>query len=152
MKEFLERAVELSKESFQQGRFPAGAVLVKNGEIVGEGVSGLYPHIHIHAETRLIDDAMLKYNSQLTGFELFTSLEPCLMCLGKAYWSGIRKITYVLAKEDVNQDLAYETKLSTDEVITKLNDGMQLIQDRIYFESALAIYKEWESSINKGSN
>jgi len=152
MTDFLKRAVELSKKSFQQGRFPAGAVLVRNEEIVGEGISGLYPHIHIHAETQLIDEAMIKYEAQLENFELFTSMEPCLMCLGKAYWSGIRKVTYVLAKENVNQDLAYETKLSTNEITDKLNDGMQLIQDKTHFDTALTIYKEWELSINKASN
>lgn len=147
MNKFLKRAIELSKESFLKGRFPAGAVLVANGEIVGEGISGIYPHIHIHAETQLIDDAMAKYNAQLEGFELFTSMEPCMMCLGKAYWSGIRKITYVLAKEDVDQDLAYETKLSTSEMISKLNGGMKLIQDKTYYEEAMKYYKEWETKV-----
>lgn len=145
MKEFLKKAVEMSKESFEKGRFPAGAVLVKDNKTVGTGISGLYPHIHIHAETGLIDEAMRTNNAQLEGYELYTSMEPCLMCLGKAYWSGIRKITYVLAKEDVDQSLAYETKLTTSQISESLNDGMFLIQDKTLFEEALAIYKEWES-------
>jgi tRNA(Arg) A34 adenosine deaminase TadA len=149
MNTFLKKAVEQSKESFEKGRFPAGAVLVRDGEVVGTGISGLYPHIHIHAETMLIDAAMTKYNEQLKGFELFASLEPCMMCLGKAYWAGIRKITYVLAKEDVNQDFAYENKLTTHEITSKLNDGMTLVQDKTLFNEALAIYKEWEQKLRK---
>lgn len=144
MSNFLKKAVELSKESYEQGRFPAGAVLVKDNQIIGTGISGLFPKIHIHAETQLIDEAMEKCNMQLEGFELFTSLEPCLMCLGKAYWAGIRKITYVLAKEDVDQQLAYETTLSTTDLTSKLNNGMKLIQDGTYSDDALSIYKEWE--------
>lgn len=126
---------------------------MKGNEIIGTGISGLYPHIHIHAETQLIDAAMIKYNTQLVGFELFTSMEPCMMCLGKAYWAGIRKITYVLAKEDVNQELAYETKLTTSELTSKLNGGMTLIQDKTLFVDALKIYTDWEATLNaKSSN
>ena len=146
MLEFLTKAVALSRESFQQGRFPAGAVLVKDGKVIATGISGLYPHIHIHAETKVIDDAMKIYNAQLEGFELVTSMEPCMMCLGKAYWAGIRKITYVLAKEDVNQDLAYETNIPTVQIQESLNDGMELIQDRSLHTEALEIYKLWESA------
>jgi len=120
---------------------------VRDGEIIGTGISGLYPHIHMHAETKLIDGAMAKYNAQLEGFELFTSMEPCMMCLGKAYWAGIRKITYVLAKEDVNQDLAYETKLTTQEITSKLNDGMTLVQDKTHHEEAMKVYKLWELAL-----
>ena len=146
---FLQVAVNASLKSFEKGRFPAGAVLVKGDEVVGTGISGLYPHIHIHAETQLIDEAMAKSNEQLKGFELFTSMEPCMMCLGKAYWAGIRKITYVLAKEDVNQELAYENKLTTQEITSKLNDGMTLVQDKTLFNEALAIYKDWEEKLGK---
>ena len=142
-------AIELSNDSFEKGRFPAGAVLVKGNEIIGTEISGLYPHIHIHAETKLIDEAMEKYDSQLDGFELFTSMEPCMMCLGKAYWSGIRKITYVLAKEDVDQELAYESKLTTSDITAKLNNGMTLVQDKTLHAEALHIYKLWEDSIHK---
>jgi tRNA(Arg) A34 adenosine deaminase TadA len=149
MNKYLTRAVELSNESFEKGRFPAGAVLVKDDEIIGEGISGLYPHIHIHAETQLIDDAMAKYNAQLKGYELYTSMEPCMMCLGKAYWSGIRKITYVLAKEDVDQELAYENKLPTETIKQSLNSGIQLEQDATLHKAALDIYKTWETKIKK---
>ena len=87
---------------------------------------------------------MKEYNKQLEGYELFTSLEPCLMCLGKAYWSGIRKITYVLAKEDVDQKLAYESTLPTQQIVTSLNDGLVLTQDSELFDDAIKIYKLWE--------
>lgn len=148
MSAFIKKAVELSKESFEKGRFPAGAVLVKDGKVIGTGISGLYPHIHIHAETRLIDEAMSTYNAQLEGFELFTSMEPCMMCLGKAYWAGVRKITFVLAKEDVNQDLAYETKFTTQEISSKLNNSMTLTQDKTFYEEALKVYKLWEAKLS----
>jgi guanine deaminase len=146
--DFLKRAVELSKESFEKGRFPAGAVLVKDGNIVGTGISGLYPKIHIHAETRLIDEAMEKQNTQLEDFELYTSLEPCMMCLGKAYWSGIKKITYILSRQDVDHTLAYETSHSSDEMQSRLNNDIELVQNKTYSKEALEIYRIWEEKIN----
>ena len=66
------------------------------------------------------------------------------MCIGKAYWSGIRKITYVLAKEDVDQKLAYESTLPTQQIVTSLNDGLVLTQDSELFDDAIKIYKLWE--------
>lgn len=148
MNEFLKKAVELSRKSFDEGRFPAGALLVKDGVVIGEGISGLYPKIHIHAETRLIDVEMEKTNSQLEGYELYTSMEPCMMCLGKAYWSGIKKITYVIAREDVDKNLAYETDHSTKDMVDHLNNDLVLVQDKTYYDEALKIYKEWEEKIN----
>ena len=149
-KDFLKKAVELSKESFQQGRFPSGAVLARNSEIIDTAISGLYPHIHFHAETMLIDEAMVKYNKQLEDFELYTSMEPCIMCLGKMYWSGINKIAYVLSRKDVDEAIAYEGKHSTKEIISKFNRPIKLVQDKTYYKEALEIYKKWESGFRVG--
>ena len=84
--DFLKKAIELSKESLEQGKFPAGAVIVKGNKIVGTETSSAYPHQHLHAETKLIDKTMAEVNDQLGEYKLYTSLAPCLMCLGKIYW------------------------------------------------------------------
>lgn len=144
MNNFLKIAVKMSKESLEKGRFPAGAALVKNGELIETAISGLYPHIHMHAETQLIDEAMKKYNAQLTDFEIYTSMEPCMMCLGKAYWAGIRKITYVLSRRDVDITKAYESNLTTQQITASLNDNMKLIQDKELSQEAMEIYKGWK--------
>lgn len=143
-KNFIKKSVELSKESLEQGKFPAGAVIVKENKIVGTETSSVYPHQHLHAETKLIDKVMAKTNQQLEEYELYTSLAPCLMCLGKIYWSGIKKVYYVLSREDVDLKLSYEGPHDFEDIVKKLNRKIEFIQDKTYFDEALEIYNKWE--------
>lgn len=143
-KNFLKKAIELSKDSLEQGKFPAGAVIVKGNEIVGTETSSAYPHQHLHAETKLIDKVMAETNQQLEKYELYTSLAPCLMCLGKIYWSGIKKVYYVLSREDVDLKLSYEGPHDFEDIVRKLNRKIEFIQDKTYFDEALKIYKSWK--------
>lgn len=146
-KDFVKKAVELSDESLKQGKFPAGAVIAKGNKIVGTETSSAYPHQHLHAETKLIDKVMAETNDQLGEYELYTSLAPCLMCLGKIYWSGIKKVYYVLSREDVDLKLSYEGPHDFEGIVKKLNRKIEFIQDKIYFDEALEIYRKWEKSI-----
>lgn len=144
---FLKRTVELSKESFNKGKFPAGAVLVKDGKIVATETSSAYPHQHLHAETKIIDKVMLETDAQLEDYELYTSLAPCLMCFGKIYWSGISRVYFVLSREDVDIEMSYEGDHDFERIKTKTNREIEFVQDKTFFNEALAVYKEWESNI-----
>ena len=146
-KDFLKQAVELSENSLQLGKFPAGAILTKDGEIVAKETSSAYPHQHLHAETKIIDKVMADTNGQLDEYELYTSLAPCLMCFGKIYWSGIKKVYYVLGREDVNLEYSYEGDHDFEEIIKKLNRSIDFIQEKTHFEEALEIYKDWEKNL-----
>jgi len=143
-KKFLKKAVELSQESFKQGKFPAGAVLVKNNTIVATETSSVYPHQHLHAETKIIDRMMAETNQLLEEYDLYTSLVPCLMCLGKIYWSGIKRIFYVLAREDVNVEYSYEGTHNFNDIVNALNRKIEFTQDKRFFDEALEIYNKWE--------
>ena len=145
--EFLKKAVDLSKKSVKFGKFPAGALLVKQGKIIATETSSAYPHQHLHAETKIIDKVMADTDQQLEEYELYTSLAPCLMCLGKIYWSGIKKVYYVLSREDVDNTLSYEGSHNVEEIYNKLNRKIDFIQDKTYFKEALEIYKSWEIKI-----
>ena len=147
--DFVKKAVELSKKSFEEGKFPAGAVIVKGGKLVGTETSSAYPHQHLHAETKLIDKTMAEVDDQLDGYELYTSLAPCLMCLGKIYWSGIKKVYYVLEREDVDIKMSYEGSHDFEDIAKKLNRKIEFIQDKIYFDEAKRVYDEWEKIIKK---
>jgi len=147
--DFVKKAVELSGKSLEQGKFPAGAVIVKDDKIVGTETSSAFPHQHLHAETKLIDKTMAKIDDQLGDYELYTSLAPCLMCLGKIYWSGIAKVYYVLSREDVDLKLSYEGSHDFGEVAGKLNRKIEFIQDKTLFDEALKIYKKWERRIKQ---
>ncbi len=146
-KNFIKKAIELSKDSLEQGKFPAGAVIVEGNKIIGTETSSAYPHQHLHAETKLIDKVTAETDDQLGEYELYTSLAPCLMCLGKIYWSGIKRVYYVLARNDVNLKYSYEGNHDFERIVKKLNRKIEFIQDKTYFDEALEIYRKWEKSI-----
>lgn len=138
-KNFVKKAVDLSRKSLEQGKFPAGAVLVKGDEVILTETSSAYPNQHLHAETKIIDKTIADINDQLENYELYTSLAPCLMCFGKIYWSGIKKVYYVLSRQDVDLGLSYEGDHNFEEIVKKLNRPIDFIQDRTYFNEALAV-------------
>lgn len=98
----IHKAVDLSKIGFEYGG-PFGAVVTRGSEIVGEGFNLVIAHHDptAHAEVIAIRDAcrFLKTHD-LTGCELYTSCEPCPMCLGAIYWARIGKVYYAATRED----------------------------------------------------
>ena len=101
---FLERAIELSRIGMQQGNGgPFGCVVVKNGEIIGEG-HNLVIRLNdptAHAEIVAIRQACQKINSfQLTDCEIYSSCEPCPMCLGAIYWARPKCVVYANTRVD----------------------------------------------------
>ena len=103
-KQFLERAIELSRQGMKDGHGgPFGCVIVKGDEIVGEGCNQVTSSNDptAHAEVVAIRDACKKLNSfQLSGCEIYTSCEPCPMCLGAIYWARPAKVIYANTKQD----------------------------------------------------
>jgi len=101
---FMGKALDQAKKALSAGEFPVGCVMVHQDKILAtgsrKGTAGDFPNEVEHAEMialkRLID---LKVNTDKNRIVLFTTLEPCLMCLGALILSGIREIVY--AYEDV---------------------------------------------------
>ena len=89
------RALEMRRIAVQGGDQAFGAVVVKNGEIVGEGVSAVLttPDPTAHGEIQAIRDAARRLGThRLTGCELYTTFKPCAMCETAAYWAGIERV------------------------------------------------------------
>jgi tRNA(Arg) A34 adenosine deaminase TadA len=116
-KKFLERAIELSKQGMESGQGgPFGCVIVKNNEIVGEGNNKVTSSNDptAHAEVVAIREACKKLNTyQLEGCDIYTSCEPCPMCLGAIYWARPRKVIYANTREQAaaigfDDDLIYQ--------------------------------------------
>ncbi len=95
--EYLALATKQARSSAEQGGFPAGAVLVKDGLVVAQGVSigATLCDPTSHGEIATIREAcnQLKTTS-LIGATLYTSMEPCLMCFCAAYWADVSRIVY----------------------------------------------------------
>jgi tRNA(Arg) A34 adenosine deaminase TadA len=101
---FLERAVELSKQGMEKGQGgPFGCVIVKNNEIIGEGNNRVTSSNDptAHAEVVAIREACKKLGTyQLDGCDIYTSCEPCPMCLGAIYWARPRRVIYANTREE----------------------------------------------------
>ncbi|HNU14712.1 MAG TPA: nucleoside deaminase [Chitinophagaceae bacterium] len=101
---FLERAIELSKQGMSGGKGgPFGCVIVLNGEIIGEGCNQVTSSNDptAHAEVVAIRQACGKLGTyQLTGCDIYTSCEPCPMCLGAIYWARPRRVIYANTREE----------------------------------------------------
>lgn len=103
-KQFLERAIALSKEGMKGGQGgPFGCVIVRDGEIVGEGYNQVTSSHDptAHAEVVAIRDACRRLQTyQLTGCDVYASCEPCPMCLGAIYWARPDRVIYANTRED----------------------------------------------------
>lgn len=100
---FMKKAIELSEKSMQNGGGPFGAVIVKDGKVVGEGMNGVVPFKDptAHAEVVAIRNACQNLATfDLSGTVIFTSCEPCPMCLSAIWWARIEKIYFCNTRHD----------------------------------------------------
>jgi len=101
--EFMKEAIRLALENVKNGGGPFGAVVVKNGEIVGRGVNRVTKNNDptAHAEVNAIRDACSRLNSfQLIDCEIYSTCEPCPMCIGAIYWARPKKLYFASTKDD----------------------------------------------------
>lgn len=103
-KKYMQRAIELSKKGMDNlAGGPFGALIVKDGEIIAEGYNQVTSTNDptAHAEMVVIREACKKLNSfQLEDCVIYTSCEPCPMCLGAIYWARPKAVFYACTKED----------------------------------------------------
>src|SRR5690606_15238131 len=101
--EFLDRAVQLAINNVNNGAEPFGAIVVKNGQIVGEGVNRVKETNDptAHAEIEAIRKAcQMLETTDLSDCELYASGEPCPMCLSTIYWTNIKTIYIAYTLDD----------------------------------------------------
>ena len=149
--DYLKLAIQKAKESVDKGGFPAGAVLVKDGEVVAEGVSlGFLLHDPTsHAETATVREACQKLETtDLSGLVLYASLQPCVMCYCTSNWARISKIVYGCKKteEMVNKDY-YEGMHDIQAINSKSNHKIQLEYISDYEDEMIQFISEWEKSL-----
>ena len=93
----MRRALELARRAAEEGEVPIGALVVLNGEIIGEGwnrpIAACDPTAHAEIEAMRAAAARVK-NYRLTGAELYVTLEPCDMCVGAMFHARIARVVY----------------------------------------------------------
>jgi len=149
--DFIEQAIRKSHQSVTEGGFPAGAILVKDGEVIATGVSiGNIVHDPTsHGEIATIREACKTLKTtNLSDTVLYTSLEPCSMCLSATMWSSIPKIVYACSK-DVVPEAFYGGIYRTENINTTFTKPLEIVHDDRHQASALEIIKEWEKKYEK---
>jgi tRNA(Arg) A34 adenosine deaminase TadA len=150
-KEFMLRAIELSRRNMQAGAGgPFGAVIVKDDKIIGEGwnkVTSINDPT-AHAEVTAIRDACAKaQNFSLEGAEIYTSCEPCPMCLSAIYWARISKIYYGNTRKDA-ANIQFDDDFIYDEIPKKMADR-KIPMLQCAHDEALEVFKEWSHKSDK---
>ena len=148
---FMARAIQLSLENVLSGQGgPFGAVIVKDGEIIAEGVNRVTVTNDptAHAEVVAIREACARLNSfALKGCEIYTSCEPCPMCLGAIYWAHLRQIHFGNLAADA-------ARVGFDDSFIYHEFAQPFIQRKIPMlqmmrEQALAAFRAWQEKPNK---
>ena len=149
-KHYLKLAVVQAKKSIDEGGFPAGAVVVKDGKIIAEGISlGFSLHDPTsHAETAAIRAACQNLQtSNLEGATLYESLECCNMCFSVSYWAGISRIVYAGRKTpEMVKKMYYEGKVDNDVLNGSNNKKIEVVFISDFEKDSLELVKKWEDS------
>ena len=146
----MQRAIELSKNNIAHGGGPFGAVIVKNGKIIGEGFNKVTANNDptAHAEVEAIREACKNIsNFDLAGAEIYTSCEPCPMCLSAIYWARLEKVYYANTKKD-----AAAIEFDDDFIYTEIPKPIEhrkISMVQMMRPEALEVFKAWQTSTVK---
>lgn len=147
-KEYLKIAVERARESVQKGGFPAGAIIVKEGKIIAEGLSlGYKNHDPAgHAETTAIRTACKNLRtSDLEGATLYESLECCNMCFSVSYWANISRIVFACRKTPAMVSKFFYEGSTTNGLLNNNNNRkIELVFIPDLEKEVLEIIESWE--------
>jgi len=147
---FMSRAIELSIESVKSGGGPFGSVIIKKNEIISEGMNRVTKNNDptAHGEIVAIRNACKNLNNfSLKGCELYTSCEPCPMCLSAIYWSRIDKIYYANTRDDAKK-IDFDDSLIYEQ-LTKNIKERKIRMTQLMRNEALKAFELWDKKTDK---
>jgi guanine deaminase len=144
------RAIELALKGMDSNGGPFGAVVVRDGKIVGEGNNRVTSTNDptAHAEVVAIREACKTLDSfQLDGCSIYTSCEPCPMCLGAIYWARPDNVFFASTRQDAaaagfDDDFIYEE-------LEKQHDQRRLTIQNFMRDEALTVFETWMAKADK---
>jgi guanine deaminase len=150
-KSFMARAIQLSVENVRRGNGgPFGAVIVKDGTIVAEGMNSVTAKNDptAHAEIVAIREACSRLGKfSLQDCEIYTSCEPCPMCLGAIYWAHISRIYFGNAASDASQ-IGFDDSFIYREFAQPLA-ARKIPMVQMMHNEALAAFRAWQEKPDK---
>ena len=147
---FMRKAISLSIQNIERGGGPFGAVIVKDGRIVATGVNRVTAvnDPTAHAEISAIRKAAKKLGTfSLEGCTLYTSCEPCPMCLGAIYWAHLDRMYYGNSKKDA-ADIGFDDAFIYEELDLRPEDR-KLKSEVLLPEEAIKAFRDWENKTDK---
>ena len=150
-REFLHEAIRLSLEKSQAGEGgPFGAVIVKNGKVVGQGWNRVTSTNDptAHAEITAIRDACQRLGTfSLAGCDIYTSCEPCPMCLAAIYWARLDRVYYAATRQDAAA-IGFDDSRIYDELAMDIGDrSVPMVQD--FHEEACEAFRVWLQKVDR---
>lgn len=148
--EYMKRAIELSVKSVENGGGPFGAVIVKDGKIVAEGSNcvTLNNDPTAHAEVTTIRKACSTLGTfDLSGCEIYSSCEPCPMCLSAIYWARIERIYFGCDKTDA-KDIGFDDSFIYEQIELK-PEQRSIPSSQVLHEEALKAFRMWTEKEDK---
>lgn len=146
----MRKAIALSVENVANGGGPFGAVIARDGEIVATGVNRVTSNCDptAHAEISAIRAACKKLETfDLSGCEIYTSCEPCPMCLGAIYWAHLDRMYYGNNKHDA-ANIGFDDAFIYDELDLKIEDR-RLRSEVLLPDEAIKAFKDWTAKTDK---
>ena len=147
---FMMREIELSIKSAKSKGGPFGSVIVKNNKIIAEGSNKVTMNNDptAHGEIVAIRNACQKLNTfNLSGCDLYSSCEPCPMCLSAIYWSHIENIFYANTRIDA-KDIDFDDSFIYSEINKDL-ENRKINMKQMHRDEALEAFKIWENKEDK---
>ena len=148
--ELMRIAIRLSEENVAAGGGPFGAVIARDGRVVATGANRVTPDCDptAHAEVSAIRAAAKKLGTfDLSGCEIYTSCEPCPMCLGAIYWARIGKMYYGNDQEDARR-IGFDDSFIYEEIA--LPPAQRRLRScRILSEEARKAFVLWDEKSDK---
>jgi guanine deaminase len=148
---FMEEAIEIALENVNSNRGgPFGAIVVKNGKVIGVGRNEVTASNDptAHAEMQAIRAACQYLNDfQLIGCDIYTSCEPCPMCIGAIYWSRPRAVYYASTKEDA-AEIGFDDQFIYEQISLPMADR-KITMKQIFSPYSDLPFKTWEKTKEK---
>ena len=147
---FMQMAIDLSIENIDTGGGPFGAVIVRNGEVIATGAKRVVPYADptAHAEVMAIRYACTKLGTfQLNDCTIYSSCEPCPMCLSALYWAGVKRICYGNTKDDAKA-IDFDDSFIYDQLDMSYADR-SIKCEHFMRDNALAAFRKWDEKEDK---
>ena len=148
--EYMREAISISIQNIDKNGGPFGAVIVKDGEIIAKGANRVTSNNDptAHAEVNAIREASKKLGTfDLSGCEIYSSCEPCPMCLGAIYWAHLDKLYFANTKQDA-KDIKFDDSFIYEEIDRPI-EKRRIPTTQILHDEALVAFNKWRDKEDK---